>query len=115
MKMAQDYMGRYEGGEAYGGFNSRLYGLSRLETLRDIPSPSERWGRRNGGWELADGMIRAGKIFSRTEIDGKEIEFKCYLDGNAWCCVGPGFENLQESTATFGDTREEAIALFAAM
>lgn len=32
------------------------------------------------------------------------------LDGNAWCATGPGFENLQESPAGFGDTKLEAMA-----
>jgi hypothetical protein len=49
------------------------------------------------------------------EIDGKEIEFKCYQDGNAWCCVGPDFEDLAVSDAAFGDTRDEAIEAFAQM
>lgn len=113
MKMAQDYMGRYSGGEARGGFNSRLYGDSRSKTMDGIPSPSERWGQRNAGWELADSMIWHGKIFSRTKIGDKEIEFKCYMDGDAWCCVGPGFVDLQESDEyAFGETREEAIKSF---
>ena len=115
MKMAQDYLAAHASGEARGGFNSRLFGDTRLKTMDGIPSPSNRWGQRNAGWEAADRMIREGQIFSRTEIDGKEIEFKCYADGNAWCCVGLGFENLQESVAVFGGTKEEAMAAFAAL
>lgn len=34
-------------------------------------------------------------------------------DGNAWCCYGENFINLQESNNyAFGDTREEAINEF---
>lgn len=112
MKFAQDYLAQSASGEARGGFNSRLFGDSLLKTVKGVPHGA-RWGHRNAGWTLADKMIREGKIFSRTKIDDKEIEFRCYLDGTAWCCVGPGFENLQESFAAFGDTRAEAIALFA--
>lgn len=37
-----------------------------------------------------------------------------FLDGNAYCVVGPEFVNLQESDCyAFGDTREEAIANYA--
>lgn len=32
------------------------------------------------------------------------------MDGNQWCATGPGFTNLQESPAGFGDTPEKAIA-----
>ena len=81
MKSAQDYLNPHAGGEARGGFNSRLFGDSFQVTMWNIPSPSERWGQRNAGWALADKMIRDGKIFSRT--------------------------------TAFGDTREEAISLFA--
>ncbi|MBL4909034.1 MAG: hypothetical protein JKX78_03585 [Alteromonadaceae bacterium] len=35
---------------------------------------------------------------------------KCRLfkDGNSWCCVGPKFENIQESASGYGGTVEEA-------
>lgn len=112
MKSAQDYLQPYAGGYCRGGFNTRLSGDSRLKNLNGVPAGSI-WAERNAGWELADKMIREGRIFSKTKIDGKEIEFKCYQDGNSWCCVGPDFENLQESDCyAFGDTREEAIQLF---
>lgn len=38
-----------------------------------------------------------------------------FLDGNAYCVVGPEFVDLQESDCyAFGDTREQAIANYAA-
>jgi len=112
MKSAQDYLIETASGENRGGFNSRLQGDSRLETLRGYHS-GPRWAQRAAGWDLANGMINGGEIFSKTEIDGKKIEFKCMKDGNAWCCVGPDFDNLQESDCyAFGDTRDEAIKAF---
>ena len=33
--------------------------------------------------------------------------------GNVWCATGPGFTNLQESPAGFGDTKLEAMAALA--
>ena len=32
-----------------------------------------------------------------------------FRDGNQWCAVGPGFKNLQESPAGFGDTPNAAL------
>jgi len=32
------------------------------------------------------------------------------MDGNAWCATGPGFINLQESNAGFGDSPRAAVA-----
>lgn len=112
MKFAQDYLDNSTSGQAASGFNRRLYGQSFSEAIDGAPSRNQL----AAGWMLADSMIRKGKIFSLTKIDGKEIEFKCYLDGNAWCCVGPDFEDLQSSDCfAFSDTREEAIKAFAAL
>jgi hypothetical protein len=38
--------------------------------------------------------------------DGTQV----YVDGNMWCAVGPGFVNLQESSAGFGNTPALAVA-----
>lgn len=38
--------------------------------------------------------------------------FHIFRDGNAWCAVGPHFQDLQTSEAGFGDTPEEAHAAF---
>lgn len=35
--------------------------------------------------------------------------YKIDMDGNAWCATGPGFQNLQESLAGFGDSPVEAL------
>jgi hypothetical protein len=32
-----------------------------------------------------------------------------YLDGDAWCAVGDGFQNIQESPVGFGSTPNEAV------
>jgi len=34
-----------------------------------------------------------------------------YRDGDAWCAVGPGFMNLQESPAGFGRSPGEAVSV----
>ena len=108
MKLAQDYLKETASGEARGGFNSRLYGDPLWKCMHMIPNGS-RWAQRNGGWTLADEMIRAGKIFSIFKVDGKDLELKCYPDGNQWCCVGAGFTNLQECDAAFANTQTEAV------
>ncbi len=35
---------------------------------------------------------------------------RAFKDGSAWCSVLPDFQNLQESPAGFGETKDEAIA-----
>lgn len=55
-----------------------------------------------------------------TSYDKKEITalpeapfhnagYKIFLDGDSWCAVHSDFVDLQESTAAFGDTPEEAL------
>lgn len=39
-------------------------------------------------------------------LDGTRV----YKDGSAWCAVGPGFINLQESVAGFGDSPAAAVS-----
>ena len=34
---------------------------------------------------------------------------RTYKDGDQWCAVGSNFVNLQESTAGFGNTRDDAV------
>lgn len=38
------------------------------------------------------------------------IEYRVYPDGDAWCAVGSGFINLQESLSGFGSSPCEALA-----
>lgn len=35
--------------------------------------------------------------------------YKMFKDGKSWCATAPGFINLQESIAGFGDTKAEAL------
>ena len=108
MKTAQDYLSDQLSGECRGGFNSRLQGISLIDTLFNVPAGAQ-WSDRHYGWHSADGMIKKGEIFSIKD----NIEFKCQQDGDAWCCVGEGFVNLQESNNyAFGDTWGEAVDKF---
>lgn len=36
--------------------------------------------------------------------------FEVFKDGNQWCCVRPGFTDLMECLAGFGDDRPAALA-----
>jgi len=114
---------------SFAGFNRRISGETSCNGII---------GRMYAGWTLADDMIRKGKLFSvhnfhhshgdcsgfafqsggtwvcntcnRSHLDRPWWVIKVLKDGNAWCCIGEGFENLQESeNYAFGDTREEAI------
>jgi hypothetical protein len=40
----------------------------------------------------------------------KEDQIRFVRDGNMWCAFMPGFENLQESNAGFGETQDAAEA-----
>lgn len=98
------------------GFNSRLRGLSWSETAADAQGQTKT--KRFAGWDLANGMVAKGKLFAalfpyeKQEYPTWQIA-KCFKDGNAWCCVGEGFENLQESdNYAFGDTQDEAIKAY---
>lgn len=137
LKYAQDVMNEYAGGEAMGGFNSRILG---------DPSPGLCNYTFYSGWELADGMIKKGKIFYThifRHLSGNKIcnglsfsfggsqvcntcgrnkllkdwwKVKVMKDGDAWCCIGEGFENLMESdNYAFGDTRAEALNNYEAL
>ncbi len=44
----------------------------------------------------------------QVEIPRQE-KIRIFKDGNQWCAVAPGFINLQESPAGFGDTPHEAF------
>lgn len=110
MKTAQDYI-KNSTGYCMGGFNSRLFGDSFTETTRS--ARGYVFNQLSAGWYLADEMIKKGKIYSRKKIGGKEFEFKCFKDGEKYCCVGKGFENLQESdNYAFGDSFDAAILNF---
>jgi hypothetical protein len=38
--------------------------------------------------------------------------FCLFMDGNAWCAVGPGFVDIMASPCGFGDTQGDAIKAF---
>jgi len=135
MKTAQDYINGE--GAILAGFNRRIQGFSYNEAFK---YPNERRNRELlSGWELAEYMIDKGKAYyvhnfheshqgcknghafiyggtwacNTCNTDGFQKDWwviKTYKDGDAWCCVGEDFTNLQESECyAFGDTREDAI------
>lgn len=133
--MTGQYVIKDPSGSAICGFNCRIGGHSYLDTFQ---YPHERTdAERHAGWELADRMIEAGKLFfvhnfhklscekghafpyggtwacntcNRDHIDEPWWKIKVFKDGNAWCCIGVDFEDLQASNNyAFGETREAAI------
>lgn len=135
-KTTQDVLPQYAGG-AYAGFNRRVYGSSYADAFK---YPNERQDREMvSGWYLADRMIDEGRLFyirnfhvppfaskgcfgfqyggtwvcngcGASNLDREWWKIKVFKDGNAWCCIGTGFEDLMASeNYEFGDTREEAI------
>lgn len=119
------------GGEFCGGFNSRVHGQSQLGQY-------DRGDRMQGFWKAED-MILAGEIYftvpfphppchghafeygatwvcntcERNHLDKPWWNIRVQKDGNAWCCIGEDFQNLQESeNYAFGDTRDAAIEAY---
>ena len=45
-----------------------------------------------------------------TDTWAMPIKRRLYMDGNAWCAVGPSFRNLAIDPAGFGDTQADAVA-----
>lgn len=45
-----------------------------------------------------------------AEIYAERVGITLFMDGDKWCATGPGFINLQEFKAGFGDTCLEAMA-----
>lgn len=133
---AHDVM-RNAGGDAAGGFNARILGHSKADAMANV---TWGYGERLAGWRLADDMVRAGKLYAvhnfhhshecrghafpyggtfvcnecgRSSLNKDWWTIKCYPDGDAWCCVGSDFENLQASDCfAFGDTYDEAIKAY---
>lgn len=55
-------------------------------------------------------LRRAYRVLSHLDdIDTVDLS----MDGTAFCATGPGFTNLQESPAGFGETALEAMAYLA--
>ncbi len=137
LKFADQVLKPGSSGSIYGGFNSRILGHSYTETLSGLT-----WGIGDtiAGWSLADKMVRAGKLYAvrnfhqSHECKGHAFPYggsfvcnncglsglakewwtiKCFPDGNAWCCVGPDFEDLQASDCfAFGGSYDEAIKTY---
>ena len=122
LKTAQHYM--KGNGMAMSGFNHRVFGDTYQETFAYPQRPN---ADMHAGWQLADDMIMAGKIYyihnfhsthntigckghafdyggywvcnscGRQGVDEEWWKIKVMPDGDACLCVGIDFENLQES------------------
>lgn len=60
---------------------------------------------------------RIAKLSAQWQCDDEDADIYAQrrgvtlqMDGNQWCATGPGFTNLQESPAGFGDTKLQAMA-----
>jgi len=120
-----------------GGFNSRVQGVEFVNAV-DGAYRAERMQ----GWWKADEMIKAGKIYFIHPFPHRNCDLSGFVyggtwacngcntdgfqkpwwavrvmqDGDAWCVVGEGFEDLQASdNYAYGDTREEALSAYAAL
>lgn len=136
MQTAQEILGQ-KNVPLFGGFHARITGYEYNDAFYH---DSQRFDHsRVQGWNIADDMIRKGKIFYKhnfhkshsdcnkgyaflyggfwvcntcrnQDVDEPWWNIKVYADGNAFCCIGEGFEDLQASdNFAFGDTFDEAI------
>ena len=81
-------------------------------------------GSREGAWNICvEGLAfgadkaRVADLAAQWKCDDEDaaiyaewVGCDIKMDGNQWCATGPGFTNLQESPAGFGDTALEAMA-----
>ena len=117
------------------GFNCRISGHSYTDTFQYQHERTDL--ALQGGWDLADKMIEMGELFfiynfhsmscegghafpyggtwacnicNRDHLDQPWWKIRVFKDGDAWCCIGIDFEDLQTSdNFAFGETREDAI------
>jgi hypothetical protein len=123
------------------GFNFRISGYSYRDTF---PHPHQyKDADKHVGWDIADRMIEAGKLFfvhnfhslscekghafpyretwacntcNLDQLDEPWWKIKVFKDGNKWCCIGIDFEDLRSSdNFAFGETREAAIEKYGRM
>lgn len=126
---AQDLL-KSASGDVYGGFNSRIFGETYAEACH-YPNQD-----RSAGWWKADEMIKEGKCFfverfphppcsgyafpyggswvcnscGSSNLKRSWWTIKVVKDGNAYCCYGLDFINLQESdNYAYGDSFQSAI------
>ena len=86
------------------GFNHALNGED-WATAKAQHHPSE-WNDYAGFFLKCEEFVKKGLLFFKT--DG--IAVKVMQDGSAFCCIGEGFVNLQESdNYAFGNTFDEAV------
>lgn len=118
------------------GFNSRVLGDTYIKCVDGA------WDRgpRGVGWDKAEELIQVGRIYFvhpfphsdsqrchafpfggtwvcngclNSRLDKPWWRIRVFKDGNAWCCVGEGFVDLQESdNYAYGDTRDAAIEAY---
>lgn len=126
---AQDLL-KNAGSSVSSGFNMKITG----HTISDLNDHYDR-SNKFAGFMKAEQMIDNGEIYYThrfkcncgafpfqyggfwvcNDCGGNRCErdwwvIRVQKDGNAWCCIGLGFEDLQSSdNYAFGDTRQESI------
>lgn len=99
-----------------------------LEEVKPVPmimlqcgTPPSAQERANAAWAALglkmgfDPMTvrpngKGDRFFSAMPAPKQVVKPHLRKDGSAWCATWPGFINLQESPAGFGDTPEDAVA-----
>ncbi len=133
------YVLKNASGYVLAGFNRRIFGWTYLEAFKHEAERAN--GDLHLGWNAAEKLISEGKLFyvhnfhrshecpdgsafqyggvwvcnacNKSRLDKDWWTIKVYQDGNAWCCVGLGFEDLQASdNYALGDTRDESIKTY---
>lgn len=86
------------------GFNCALNSMDWATAKNEYPC---EWDEYAAYFLQAEKLIQDGVLFFKR--DGLTI--KVMKDGCSFCCIGEGFDNLQESNNyAFGDTFEDAIS-----
>lgn len=91
--------------------------LARCMWPMDIQDRECAWNILVEGLALGASKSRVNELAQKWFCDdddaeryAKRLGISICRDGNMWCATGPGFTNLQESPAGFGETKLEAMA-----
>lgn len=91
--------------------------LARHMWAVDVHNRASAWDILVEAWALGAKMDRIMELAAKwgchdADADNyaARVGVTISLDGNMWCATGPGFVNVQESPAGFGDTKLEAMA-----
>jgi hypothetical protein len=106
---------QYYNGRTHWEFGTPIYSYGQVvrTILGPCPSCGSVTSTYGGGYSCHNDYCQhSASVFACNagpKPDWWNTEIRVFRDGNAWCAVGAGFTNIQESDAGFGDTPQAAV------